>query len=1589
MGWGFFIISEEDIMSLKSLTYPTTNKISINGGNVDVEDDLIQIDRNDDFVSGIEASLWTETLDDFTRVDGDPNELNYDASASSASYELESQWTTDGAVLCFQFGYEFNETVEAANTIIELRGNSGGSEYLHVSVNRNDTTSTYQLEIDWLDSDGTTDTKQVDFDYNEATLRVYILSGQLVVCHLTNDGWERLYWHVNFNYGWSGSWSLASSIANHASNSGTIYYKPFKSLPVIDGIFCDAPSTRPEMSTYGVGRSIFRVKPGYPGDFDVTLHGSGTNMGSSASYSIKVIHEKSIEDSFKFITSPVENLYDNATYGLLCKNFAEPHELFNRSNIPVSMKCVDDGTPQDESEVNVYIRRTGDFDKSLDKTPTFQIYDEDNGFKYGENFRFDRLFYTDNSAYAMSNPIRYIRCLELDNGDRFFYGVVQPNASALSSQNIYINADADPGSGTWNLYLINTDGSESLIDSGSWPGNPSISGLAPGRYRFDPGGVNQFDGDIHLGTDANGPVLESTSLDTSDSTQNDVLVTDMYFQIKEYRGHWGFWHWSRADNTLTPFEDVGNDEVSLRNNSISAIDIGDGKVAVLYEYMPTDGWMDNYATGISYKVYDLNVQTLSSRYTISFPRNISTNANYYWDETRYYVHAFDAVKTEDGIDIVFSARLRTKSFKDIAYDGTYVDIDVDFTPVISDGVHVLSVSDEFLKFDEEHYFITHYSAFYTRKELTSHKRFFIYRSPTYSTTEYSVFRSEPDSVKLEYDKDRDLSVLTVVDWIRRCPMVLAGRDTNWDEVMLPMFFDMAEYFGEVDGESMSSRDYFGVESCHCVWGYDGLIYGIGTRFDNDGYDVELATIDPELYFSNRKYFLDYGDGSFTGGGSQDFDIFEPTFKFECIPFFNTYNSTEGVEMASISRCNQYHIVGFGADFLTYPTLFQGNDYDRMPFETPEEELWIPEFKDTVNDQFAENRSLGNFTYNNEYLEITEHGQASPGFSWFSRTLNAGDTPTDFGEARYEMGDTGYKFHVRAMFASNSGFALPSRPQLFEAAAYYPQTATVDRQARVRFRAWNGDLDCQYWDTDLDTWATCHTFTDYLTEPEIVDYFILIQIIDDVGVPKYKVTFAYKRKNQAVTGFSADFLVDDDEFGFYSDSFECRSGSSTYFRVGVPDYDTDFFADAGNLCRVYQVGWNVLKARTGVLYETTNPLDPGTTIYVNAGVGDKRFRNFDDSIVLDYTGGDPDYFFKTTTVDRERRTIWYHYPNGWEFSLANGAAYFGDQWILKRDRLYNRTYGADTLVSKRLYGVWNTQNDVGDVTVWADAQDSGLEKFYVDTFLFDGANVRFYEIVGRDSSEDSWTVIDTIDLAKYKMDDIDTIVSWSDGDFKQLLIWNDAEFHKGEFEEFDYYLSGPDYNDSLKDRVVTTIQDSVDKQLFVKGINSTSNYSTVVSSRWCHKLNNPVRYRYIGFRTKSAANNATPHEQFRMKSFDFGLSVDIPLQYNHVLDSGGSFEAESFINYVYDEQAFSVKKKKISKGFSLEYAITDSLTYAKIRSMISKLTLNRKPVWVVENQKVTKDKFYLCFIQSTADHGPVIDDDGEKYYAITLELRSVK
>lgn len=1553
---------------LKSQSFPGSNIIPVGGGRLNVYSDLISIDMDDNFEGGRDPALWTSFIygtPDYTEVSEPTFHINMGAPSNFAL--LSQSVINNGSVnITFKSRVYFDPAMSTLPKVeigigIVSPDVSTGVNFIH--------SHDYDLGVVKLAGSAISDIPLTDDGYTELDLNLVIdsLHGQKRISIIRNGVILS-----TSDYTFVDPIVKFALFVNVYQAPVTVYFSSFHSHPSFSGI--QQVDYRPIVpDSVRSGFASMSVSPAYPGVFQLSTGGSGSTASESSVIApVQVIDAETGEDAMRFLISPVEKLYTDAAPILACRNrgISSPS---NVGPVTANMRCVCDGSEEDDSVALVQTVKGGSLEaEKIEDLPRFQIVSKD-GKEYGcsqELLRLHQETIFNSLSSESGSYIKELRTINLSNGDRLYYGTKTTPIVTQKWKPIFNNPIGEVILyKAWKLFKL---GENTRVEIGGaealYPATmsaPATFSLAEGFYcyKFIGGtGAMRVLNDAETEEDDFLKIDKFSTLPGTSTIWQEDLAYSIYFEVKNFNSSLFAYRYKRCTGELVKYEPdttlVSNKRVSNLSDSFSAVELEDGRILFVYDesnLSPSPGFHRH----LTYRILNTNTGVFSDSAKFVLPSGIFDISAI---DGNKYIYAFDLVKTGDVANLIVSLESKADFF-DMRLDRhseefTYSDDPtikfptgsvqtrrtrsaVPFRPFLDSGfrcIEILLSDYDFAGSDE---YIVDYED-YLRRSVSVERMFknidydYSYNQQGDPVVETLFIRCGSAFIRGSYDELSDSITLATLDVKRRVPFIYFGKSNDWQDVCIPFHFkaydmhlnpDIVEYFS-------------GIKSFGSCIGFDGRFYSLAVNSESTlDRAVELGVVSPSILSSSTEYFVDRIDRRGRSEVSTNFiKFYEEGDKQLFHPLLARVSetSTGRITGASLHRDNQYLVASYGNTKSLRPMVYQSFNHDQVPFSRMNDWTWIPEFGGSTS---WTKSSL--VTYDDQYVDMGIDGN-------FSNIL------TTLGLASGGEGRKGYKFYLRALTSTSDMLSenLISMVADVKLGSKSAKAGIRRNAASVEFFVVN----------HLNVEQVVHSFE--YTHQHMLDYYILVQLHQE---NHYRVAFVVKDfKHNTIGSNRYNFINDTFSYVHYG---EITRGS-TDESIVISSSDT---LNVGEVSRVYEASVASLTPLGGYGNRGNNASPPGTW-------GSPQFLTRTDYWVFNDIDS-PGHLYPMRNGINSNRSQWMHYPNGFEFNFSDLSSVKDDEIEISRERIDDVNF----IQSNRLHGVWRSFSDNTDVTIWADAFDSGLDRFFVDCYLVEGSNFPDVILVGKDSLEDPWIEIDSMSLRRFNFSGLSYVQHEDSTELK-----SDYDFNIGKFNWREYYFNSLNELDGLgfpiEYNASKVLKSDEDKIWTTKSMGRSSSEGGIFSSKGSRILDTMVQYRFIGIKIPSYK---THEGYFTLENFDFGKARELPLKYNYDIGSGGKFESECNVYFVDDEQAFTRNKKKMFRMFDLSYSVMDGALFMKIISAMEMITLKRKPIWILEEHKVDRDKFSLCLSESDVETRVLVDEDNEKYYELNMAFKSIK
>jgi hypothetical protein len=1592
-----------------SQTFPGTDTIPLSGGRFNIYSQHIKTDFNDLFIGGYDEQVWQ----------------SFESSGAeeilSPRYHIRFNGPSNCEAIFKSQPYDVPEIIRIG---LKVRFTEFIEPYTGPAIILLGLVSTDPLLLQSL-------LFKYEFDYSTGQANVSYFTGpqtlldpapskneeiDISVVFETANGTTKGSMYVNGKFILSNVYDFTDlQIRNYFAIGGLngidVYPVSCYSHPVFKGVPSSSTQGHILADSVSEGLASISVLPDYPGAFEVFTGGSGSGSQSAFKVGdIQVSDSSNLEDSMKFLISPVEKFYTDSEPILACRRFGIPDPANNGSLI-VNNRCVCDGSDEDGSATYIdFVRGGNTSDDNIADAPIFKFVDED-GKQYGCNYEFQRIHDLSSQFTTSPNPILDLRCLTFESGNRLYYGLRKSSDSSDNFNSVKIKVQAIPAWNPfykgWKLYRLLQNSRELIAEADTYSEinytiNQANSQLTEGYYCLY---FINGEASVSFGN-SGGSYKELYSLRNRDDSVFDlseIKASRLFFEVKNYFGNPIFYYFNRCRGIFKGFELYSS--VQIEPNSFSAIEIGRDKIAFLFqgrEESDDPAKLLNFKTYVNYVVYNFNNETsipVPARLYLPqslFQLNDSTTGN-------KKIFAFDAVKTADNLvsfnfsTIVesdfFYFRQNNKRDSSSIYKGGSTDANlggdfeqvnpvennsfferslrgIRYRPFLESGFNSITFSINDHDFSGQNEYINSQD-FSTNKAVSIERAMVLYNP---DNIQERFTRSGACFIRSNFDKSSGMTLVSTIDTQRRMPFIYAGSRNKWRDLCVPEHFNTYKAFTDFSPQGFSNFIFTSIRSIDATFGYDGNVYSVcvkGPSYPKAipvghsltvGASTELGIIDPSILESSENNFINFRyrrqvapyAGNFSDGTELSF--YSGRYRQHIIPMLSSYrsvtggdnDSSHGFSSCSISLDNNYLVCSFGHKESYLPVIYQAFNQDQVPFFCQPSEVLSPPYVSGTSWAYIPSA----VSINSQRIAMV--GQNSE----ISRTLTSSSTPQSLRLKPRE----GYKFHVRARVKSGT----PNSVNIMTLDVRIPLTSTAGetRLATCRMVRNENTITCY---VPFDAEQPVHTFTGI--DGNILDYYILIQGHQD---NRFRVSFVLKRNPNQLDADWYDFHNESQIFTYISDDYIDQGLSTQKFTIKRGS-NTD--ASSSSTIEIFQADISLMRQ--------SNLSDgfPGLNRYPS-GTTQNDYKIFD---ITNLQNDDPIHLYRARSAIDTSLTRYAHWPNGFEFCFSDYSASKNDRFTLQRESIYN----INSLISNRIHGTWRSQGDSSSVIIYADSNDSGYETFMFDALVLEGANFEKFTIIGSNDLSQPWQDLAEVSLIKYNLDGL----TYTEGE-DYTIVHGEYDFNIGKFDWRNYYFYSDDYEvqqelfaiASFPIKASKILKEEYDRIWITRGRLRSRQDGVVLTSKTSKLFDSVQSFRYVGIRIPPFR---TYEGYFKLESLDFGKIREIPLKYNHDISKGQSFKSDTNVYFVEDEQAISRRDKKVSKSYDLSYSIADGNLYMKIISAMEAVTLKRKPIWIIDHYLANKEEFALCLASKDVGSEVLVDEDGEKYYKIDIGFRSVK
>jgi hypothetical protein len=1055
-----------------------------------------------------------------------------------------------------------------------------------------------------------------------------------------------------------------------------------------------------------------------------------------------------------------------------------------------------------------------------------------------------------------------------------------------------------------------------------------------------------------------------------------LLWNCLYFEIKDTVGRIFSVVHDPCDGTFVKTVE-SSDSVSLRTDSVSAVELYDGRVAIFYQSYQTIDYTapgSTQSTKIladsSSAIYYRTINQNSSGFLQLLPGRIVSDQFYGMtcfdiaaDESNNIVIVFNREVLIDRDTHHLTHEVTDGLISDSFYSNNTSAEGVKDSPFLERGFRCMTVPMSKIRFNGialsgETTYISDSSTLILLVTLRELLKTASYDVGSYLGAEFKVStRAEAGFVRLNYDAVRDTFILALLENRRRIPMIMTGKDTDWREIAIPALKDLdggpkstlfnpevyaAEYSGR-GATNPTDPVCFSAYNISADFATDGNIHCFVNQYCNNisnpastsanlpktrKGDGALFVIPTDIMQLSRRLLIEKDED----GNYKRSQIFKPTHRQFRFNFLHYY--ADNIRLTSSVKRDMNYMVNTIGGALAYPMIRVSGYPSQRPSVESDLEVHTPFLRNRFFTNTYEPGSVSHYamptTLEVEDVEIVRKLESSDGIG-------------------YNLVKQGARFRARISYQTpNYSTVRNDYPIKIKVISVQSSALGVDKYVDACIRISSHEVSFIV----SDELFPVTLLTVPLDTRKIYDYFIYIkgtqvtfvidQLVSDLEVNslEYNKNLDYRRKNIIV----------------HRGVMPVRAGSKdSKFLVRTENGISGF-----SYYRVFELGWGFSNFDTDTVFYG-GPQNARSVSVRATGLKDLNFKAQETL---------PDIVYPVKIAGDDMTSSAYHWPNGFSFNFSGVTAKTNDTLLLQRQVVNEFNHA----MSKTLYGVWRSVDDTEDVVIWADAHDSDLEKFSVDCFMVRGYNVPTVMLVGRDDEEDPWSDIQTLNLTTYAFP-VESYIENEDGQ----TAFGGFNFPDGKFSLSDYYFRSNGQRAALVKRAA-----GQSVSLKLRAEEAYSDEGSIFSSKGYKILDRQISYRYIGVRIPSFP---TYHGYFTLENFDFGILRSIPLEYNHSQGSGMKFDLQAESYVVNDGQDFYISKRP-AKTYEFSYSITDGKTLMKMVSVVDKISMNRSPIWVIDGTNKSIDKFSLCYIDSVSSIEPLVEEDGDSYYKFSISLKSL-
>jgi len=1322
-----------------------------------------------------------------------------------------------------------------------------------------------------------------------------------------------------------------------------------------------------------------------PGDHLITLAGE--------TFDLLVIPATDSNDVPTFMQSNVGLIDLEGGEIYLCQNEGERGDLTSGNMVVIPDCCFQDGSDRDLDEFQVIGNSVGSLNQLKDRFRSPKILMKDGDTLLGCNFDFQRLFEGASfEDFSTSQQVILSRQLSLGDSKRLFYGYMKdftwPTDSTrvldieIEYTDVYISAAL---LGKVEVNVFDETGlaivAPVMLDKDNLTATISV-GVTFRRIVVEA----RMYIDVNAGADLYPPIAgTSVRISVFDTEDYDLLETvfteiqETVFPDIEIQGAYVRAYVELMPNLADMFAIVwnplteGEGEVSnfvtfnpvlnarTRTRSVAAIQKTNGDIVFIYrENRLGSEWDDAMSSKLLFSVYD-------EAGVFKFQGEVFFDIEFTIDHS---IHAFDVVS--NGEDVLFFVSWRQIGNKILRPNSDSPKMTTPYQPMSQQGVTVFSAplgsafSDNLQLVSKLEQTVNGEIVSTIFRDIAADH---VVRQVSSTIGWRGIKFPQAGFIRANHDNDNGLIVLTTVDQSTRLPVVYTGTKQKLVTVAVPVFFDLYEkLMSRFEAELRSAAIFFGrIDTASFTYGHDGVLYGIASKNQS----IEMATVDQSRFWNQSEAV--YEPYSFFVGEFLDSNV--------ALSSLDEVPDVFGPVTVDLTRHQQYlsYCLGVQTEVVTTPSskpiVFQNAHYDEMPMEAPSDVFWSYD----LNPDYLACFYQENMVYDTYRSHITNQATSKMGLQLTNDTVQA---------LKHVRVNEGYRFKARVQTSGTY-----TTPFVITALACTTNTQSVD------------DFDILSVDPDGSfVFFACGVkiSEDYI-QPFIYNNLFVdntdITLLDQIPIAVgeiYDISILVRRSDKLrATG---TFVVKQCRH-LMNESYEFRNdlvGHSTSSAIrgtiqtipaisGMEIEGNPDTAYASEVLYVYSMEWGLLKKDMGhyrlvdsLLKDEFNEPIYQVPITSKDRPEGRWWRNYNDQRLLTYStqgGARPQYSFIVGYSQDNGYSPGFHWYNGFIITFAGSTVFPEDEWTVRR-LLANSPVSSH---SDELHGLWVSETDgIQDgvkISIYGNRLDQSLGvtgELRCDTVVLTGVN--FEKVRLTSDLGEPMAVADSI---KFRVN-ITEVVS----DLPYLTLVSDKYMDHGKFSNENIYIrlgSGRPmkvveiFGDNIKVRPSSDDQVVLPGEAIVFGGNIIMRFNGIIDMPLVNLII-PEQITFEGY--------------YRIHCVDAGklleISSDAP---------GESYFRETAKTVklnVSGNQAVNVRSVDSNeRAVELTYTTRDIAAWMELTSLVERIGVSRKPVWMFRDRFYKRLSANLCLLGGSPTYRPIIDSSGDKSYELQLTLVPVE